>query len=267
VVLQPRFLNGFTASIDYYDVKITDAIGNVAAQKIVDNCFEGLQQFCDAITRGVGAGGANQITQIRLSPFNLVSLKARGIDYELAYMFGIDKLFASLDGNMRLSVMATNYLENYQDNGTNPPSDSVGSNSGLNGLGTSGPPDWVYRATLAYSGDKVTASLTGRGFSNGVYSTTYIECSTDCPRSTSDATTINDNSLPGAFYLDASVAYKMQWAATDIETFFSVTNLTNKDPAMVPLGPAGISYAQTPTNPGLYDILGRVYRVGVRMKM
>ncbi len=36
---------------------------------------------------------------------------------------------------------------------------------------------------------------------------------------------------------------------------------------MVPLGPAGISYAQTPTNPGLYDILGRVYRLGVRMKM
>jgi outer membrane receptor protein involved in Fe transport len=267
VVLQPRFLQGFTASIDYYDVKITDAIGNVGAQDIVDNCFDGMQSFCDAIVRGTGAGGASVITQIRLSPFNLVELKARGIDYELAYTFGVDNWINAMSGNMRFSVMATNYLENYQDNGVNPPVDSVGSNSGLNGLGTSGPPDWIYRATLAYSGDRISAALTGRGFSDGTYSNAFIECSSGCPVSTTDRTTINDNSLPGAFYVDASVSYKLSWNATDFETFFSVTNLTNKDPAMVPLGPAGISYAQTPTNPALYDILGRVYRVGVRMKM
>jgi len=266
-VLQPRFLDGFTASVDYYDVKITDAIGNVGAQTIVDNCFAGMQEFCGAITRGIGAGGASQITQIRLSPFNLVGLKARGIDYEMSYVFGLDRLFSSLDGRMRLSLLATNYLENYQDNGVNPPVDSVGSNSGLNGLGTSGPPDWVYRATLAYTGDRISASLTGRGFSDGKYSTAYIECTSGCPVSTADNPTINDNSLPGAFYLDASLSYKMNWAATDVETFLSVTNLTNKDPGMVPQGPAGISYAQAPVNASLYDILGRVYRVGVRMKM
>lgn len=267
VVMQPRFLEGFTASVDYYDVKITDAIGNVGAQVIVDNCWAGMQDFCNAITRGVGAGGAMVITQIRLSPFNLVELKARGVDYEMSYVFGLDRLFSNLTGSMRLSVLATNYLENYQDNGVNPPVDSVGSNSGLNGLGTSGPPDWVYRATLSYSGDRISASLTGRGFSSGTYSNSYIECTTNCPPSSTDFPTINDNSLPGAFYLDASLAYKWHWNASNIETFFSVTNLTNKDPAMVPLGPAGISYAQTPTNPGLYDILGRVYRVGMRMKM
>jgi len=267
VVLQPRFLEGFTASVDYYDVKITDAIGNVGAQTIVDNCFAGMQEFCGAITRGIGAGGVSQITQIRLSPFNLVGLKARGVDYEMSYVFGLDRLFGNLSGGMRLSLLATNYLENYQDNGVNPPADSVGSNSGLNGLGTSGPPDWVYRATLAYSGDRISASLTGRGFSDGKYSTTYIECTSGCPVSTADNPTINDNSLPGAFYLDASLSYKMTWAATDVETFFSVTNLTNKDPGMVPQGPAGISYAQAPVNASLYDILGRVYRIGVRMKM
>jgi outer membrane receptor protein involved in Fe transport len=267
VQLQPRFLEGFTASVDYYDVKITDAIGNIGAQDIVDNCFEGITSFCDAIIRGPGAGGVPVITQIRLSPFNLVELKARGVDYEMSYVFGIDKLFSNLAGNMRFSVLATNYLESYQDNGVNTPVDSAGSNSGVSGLGSNGPPDWVYRATLAYSGDRISASLTGRGFSNGSYSNAYIECTSGCPASSSEFPTINDNSLPGAFYLDASVAYKMQWAASDVETFFAVTNLTNKDPAMVPLGPAGISYAQTPTNPGLYDILGRVYRVGVRMKL
>jgi len=267
VVLQPRFIEGFTASVDYYDVKITDAIGNVAAQNIVDNCFAGMQEFCSAITRGIGAGGVSQITQIRLSPFNLVELKARGIDYEMSYAFGIDRWISSLTGNLRLSLLATNYLENYQDNGVNPPADSVGSNSGLNGLGTSGPPDWVYRATLSYSGERISTSLTARGFSSGTYSNTYIECTSGCPVSTADNPTINDNSLAGALYLDASVSYKMRWAASDVETFLSVVNLANKDPVMVPQGPAGISYAQAPVNASLYDILGRVYRVGVRMRM
>jgi hypothetical protein len=35
----------------------------------------------------------------------------------------------------------------------------------------------------------------------------------------------------------------------------------------VPQGPAGLAYAQAPVNASLYDILGRVYRIGVRMKM
>lgn len=268
VVLQPTFLEGFTASVDYYDIKITDVINTVPAQTIVDNCFQGLTEFCSAIIRGIGAGGVSQITQIRLSPFNFVNLKARGVDYEVSYRFGLEKLLGSLDGDVRFSLLATNYLENYQDNGVNPPADSVGSNSNIGTAGAFGPPDWVYRATIAYGLDPFTVSLTGRGFSNGTYSNNYIECSSGgCPVSTADRPTINDNSLPGGFYLDASMTYKLNWNDTDVEAFFNVTNLANKDPAMVPLGPAGISYAQTPTNPTLYDILGRVYRIGVRMKM
>ncbi len=105
----------------------------------------------------------------------------------------------------------------------------------------------MYRATLAYSGDRISASLTGRGFSDGTYSNTYVEWSSGCPVSIVDYPTINDNSLPGAFYLDASVALQDELGRPPMcETFFSVTNLTNKDPAMVPQGPAGLAYAQAP---------------------
>ena len=261
VVLQPRFLDGFTASVDYYDVKIHDAIGSVGAQLIVDNCFEGQQAFCAAITRGTGAGGLLQITQIRLSPFNLVELKARGVDLEVGYRFGLDRLVSAWNGDMTLRMLATRYLENYQDNGVNPPTDSVGSNSG------NGPPDWLYRATLSYANGPLHATLTGRGFSSGTYLNNYVGCTSGCPVSSPDFPTINDNTLPGAFYLDASLAYQLQWNDLEWETFLSVQNLTNKDPAIVPQGPAGLSYATTPTNPTLYDILGRVFRFGVRIRM
>lgn len=260
-VVQPRFLDGFTASVDYYDTKIHDAIGNVGAQVIVDNCFGGNQVYCDAITRGIGAGGVSQITQIRLSPFNLVELKSRGIDIETSYRFNLDSVVNNWQGNMNVRLLATHYLENFQDNGINVPTDSVGSNSG------NGPPDWLYRATVAYSNDPLTVTLTGRGISSGTYLNNFIGCVSGCPVSTTDNPTINDNSLPGAFYMDASVSYKLNWNDMDLETFFSVQNLTDKDPAIVPAGPAGLSYASPPTNPALYDVLGRVFRVGVRMRM
>lgn len=266
VVLQPRFLEGFTASVDYYDVEIHDVIGTVPAQTIVDNCFAGLAQFCSAIARGVGSGGTQQISQIRLQPFNLVELKAQGLDLEASYRFGMDELVSSWNGDLTLRALATHYLKNYQDNGVNPPIDSVGSNSGAT-TSMATIPDWVYRATLTYSNDPLTATLTGRGISSGTYLNNYIECSTNCPNFTADNPTINDNSLPGAFYLDASVSYKLNWNDFDWEAFLSVQNLTNKDPAIVPQGPAGLAYAMTPTNPTLYDILGRVYRVGVRVRM
>jgi iron complex outermembrane recepter protein len=261
VVLHPRFIEGFTASIDYYDVKITDAIGTIGAQDIVNNCFEGEQQFCAAITRGVGPGGALQITQIRLSPFNFIEFNARGVDLEGSYRFGLDRLVDSWDGDLALRVLATRYIDNYKNSGVNAAVDSVGSNSG------DGPPEWMYRATLTYGNEPFTATLTGRGFGSGTYLNNYIECTSGCPASTGDFPTINDNSLPGAFYLDASVAYRLSWNGFDWETFLSVQNLTNKDPAIVPQGPAGLSYATTPTNPTLYDILGRVFRFGVRMRM
>jgi len=260
VVLQPRFLEGFSASIDYYDIEIHDAIGTVSAQVIVDKCFAGLQQFCAAITRGIGAGGLSQITQIRLSPFNLVELRARGLDLGARYRFGLARLVEGWDGDVTLRMLATHYLENYQDNGVNPPLDSVGSNS------SNGPPDWIYRATLAYSNDPFTLTLTGRGFSSGTYLNNYIECRSGCPASSADSPTINDNSLPGAFYLDASFSYRLARRNVDWEVFFSVQNLANRDPAAVAQGPAGVSFATTPTNPILYDTLGRMFRAGVRMQ-
>jgi iron complex outermembrane recepter protein len=158
-------------------------------------------------------------------------------------------------------VLATRYIDNYKNSGVNAAVDSVGSNSG------DGPPEWMYRATLTYGNEPFTATLTGRGFGSGTYLNNYIECTSGCPASTGDFPTINDNSLPGAFYLDASVAYRLSWNGFDWETFLSVQNLMNKDPAIVPQGPAGLSYATTPTNPTLYDILGRVFRFGVRMRM
>lgn len=256
IIYQPSWAPGFSASVDYYNIDIQDAIGTIGAQAIVDRCFTGNQTFCAAITRDPAAG---IITQIRTSPFNLITQIARGLDIEAGYRLPMPVW----GGDLAVRAMATHYIKNYSANGINVPTDTAGQNI------NNGPPDWLGRVTLTYSNDPVTFTLIGRGVSSGVYDNSFIECTTDCPTSTADNRTINDNHIDGAFYLDASIAYAVGATSifSDVEMFLAVTNLADTDPAVVAPGPSGVAYATQATNPSLYDNLGRVFRAGIRVKM
>jgi outer membrane receptor protein involved in Fe transport len=255
MVLQPSFLRGFAASVDYYDIKINGAIGSVAAQTIVDRCNEGVQAFCSAVVRGPNAFGNN--LQVFESPFNFAEQHAKGIDFETSYRTDLG------NGKLTLRGMATRYIKNYFDNGIDKPAERVGQNA--SDAGTT--PKWLYRVQATYANGGTTFNLTGRGVSAGVYDNRFIECTSNCPTSTSDNRTINDNSIKGAFYLDTSVSHDINVGDKTLQLFLSVNNLLNKDPAVVAPGPAGSAYATPATNQSLYDLLGRTYRFGVRFKM
>ena len=65
--------------------------------------------------------------------------------------------------------------------------------------------------------------------------------------------------------VDLAVTYDLgQLPGTQV--FMNVTNILNRDPELVAYGPAGTAYGNPSTNQGLYDILGRVYRAGVRFR-
>jgi outer membrane receptor protein involved in Fe transport len=61
--------------------------------------------------------------------------------------------------------------------------------------------------------------------------------------------------------------HKSDRSPADLEVFFNVKNLFNKDPALVASGPGGFGFDHAGVSEGLYDILGRVYLAGVRFKM
>ena len=249
LVLRPTALPGFTASIDYYNIDISGAIGTISSPTIVNGCFDGISDYCANIIRDPVT---DLITRVNSQPFNANAQTARGIDYEASYMRDL------YGGNLSFRLLATNFFENSTD--LADPSavdfDTVGENR------FRGPPDWRYRATVAYDRGASRFSLTGRGLSDGVYNNTYIECTSGCPTSTSAARTTDNNSIDGAFYLDGSWTYQFN----DTSNFFlSVSNLLNKDPAGVP---ASQNIGNTPkgVNIVLYDLFGRVFRLGVRFQ-
>jgi iron complex outermembrane recepter protein len=251
VVVQPRFLPGFQAAVDYYDIQIDDAIGSVSAQTIADRCFQGSTDYCAAIIRS-----GNTISRISVSPFNFAQRQARGLDFEASYRFDLGP------GRMTLRGVATYYLENYNDNGIDVPTDRAGENSALAGDSV---PTFIYRATATWLAEPWTIQLTGRGVSAGVYDNAWVECTSGCPTSSIAARTINDNHIDGAYYFDASITYDLpQIPGTQL--FVNVNNILNQDPPIAAYGPAGTAYGNPSTNQGIYDILGRVYRVGMRFK-
>lgn len=260
VVVQPAFLRGFNASIDYYKVDVTDAIGSLTIQQIVNLCYAGNQDACALITATPGA--ANQY-DIRNAPLNLASESTQGLDFEASYRFDVADVLPGMDGRVSIRALATHYISYDVDSGIpgSPVVDRVGQTA------NSGVPDWRYQVSLNYSSDRLSLTGTMRGVSASVINNAYIQCTSGCPTSTGDNPTYDNIQVPGATYFDVAATYRFG-EDKQYEFFFNVRNITNKDPAIVAAGPTGYgSWTNNPVGAAQYDTLGRVYRAGFRFKM
>ena len=253
-VFTPSFLPGFAASIDYFDIKLSGAIGTITAQTITNLCLEqNRADICPFITFNGPVSPTSVITGIRLVPFNFAQVRVKGIDAEASYRFNLG------GGRATLRALVSHYIDNITDNGIDVPEDIAGKNQG------DGVPSWNYRLTANYEIDDWSFNLTGRGFSDGVYNNNFFECTSGCPASTPQQRTINTNRISGQWYLDASITKKLTFGRSSFDVFLYVRNLLNSDPVLVGNGPTGNNTPAYPqTNRGLYDVLGRVYRMGVR---
>jgi len=253
VVLQPRFLPGFSASVDYFDIKTKDAVITLGGATLLSECFRGATALCEQIDRD----SAGKITQIRVAPINFAQQLVRGIDFEASYRLPLNTVSETLgNGSASIRALATRYLKAELDNGIDNPDSNLGENAG-------GTPKWRYLVQAMYSNGPLTLSVTGRGVSSGKYNAAYIECASACPASTPQNRTIDNNRIAGAFYIDASTSFKI-WR--DVELFVAVDNITNKKPPVVASGP-GIGSAPLGVSGTYYDLIGRMFRSGIRFSL
>jgi iron complex outermembrane receptor protein len=243
VLANPSWLPGFSASVDYYKIKVDDVVSSLGAAQIVDYCFRNiLPQTCSAYNLNNTAGP----NFINVQSFNLASIKTSGFDIEASYRW---QQPLGLSGNFTLRALATHIRDFWTDTGLpgTIPVDSAGVNQGNT-------PDWKWLAIQSYEGDNFSLTLQERWFTDGNYGNQYVVCAAGtCPVSTANAPTIDKNFMPGAFYMDVGGTFNVR---EDVTAYFKVDNLFDRDPAKSP------NYA----NPALYDIVGRMYRAGVRFK-
>lgn len=260
VVLRPSFLEGFSATIDYYEVEIEGVISFVSADATAEYCVEfGVQRYCDNMIYDE----SGTLQTINLLYENLNSMTAKGVDYDLTYRFDTADIIDGAPGDFKLRFLATNYLEAITDNGVTA-IDQAGSVANST-------PDWKYRASVTYSLDDMRFDLTARGISEGTLSNAYIECASNCPDSIAPNYTINDNTVAAKVYLDAYASKSIPMGDVgSLELYLQVRNLMNSDPAEVTY-PAFQGSENRPgylaTNRSLYDVLGRQFKVGFRLEL
>ena len=111
MVYTPSYLPGFVASVDFYRISLTDAINTVAAQTVINQCYDdpgGINNaFCPAVFRnpdGTFRGQSNIIhagqtvnipttgQSFITGPFNYARQLTKGIDFDANYThsFGED---------------------------------------------------------------------------------------------------------------------------------------------------------------------------------
>ncbi|MBX2857038.1 MAG: TonB-dependent receptor [Cellvibrionaceae bacterium] len=105
IVYVPAFLEGFSLTLDYYSIEIEDAILEVEAQDILDNCVDatgGLDDlFCSSIDRDPETG---DVDLVRSGFVNASIIEAEGIELDMRYLFDLDSFGAPGSLDIRLFV-------------------------------------------------------------------------------------------------------------------------------------------------------------------
>lgn len=94
VVLQPRFIPGLAITADYYNITIDDAISTVAAQDVVNNCYDSTtfpNDFCNSFTRNRDSSSAQFLgfNSLTLQTINFVGIETAGVDASVSYRTSI----------------------------------------------------------------------------------------------------------------------------------------------------------------------------------
>jgi outer membrane receptor protein involved in Fe transport len=103
-IFTPTFLDGLTASIDWYQIHLSGGITTPAFGDVISRCRSGETVYCPSLTfvdtntgisYGYPAGTMYAISFVQLKPVNAGSFNTAGFDFNIAY--GFDLFTGSMD--------------------------------------------------------------------------------------------------------------------------------------------------------------------------
>nr|WP_314436658.1 TonB-dependent receptor [uncultured Brevundimonas sp.] len=246
LVYQSRFqspwLSGLSASIDYYSIEITDAIGSIDAPDSLAGCFnatgenptfDNANSYCQLFRRDALSG--NIVGAIE-NQANLGMIRTSGVDFQADLAVNIADVGGGDWGRLKFNTVIS-WLENYEDNVVEGGvfTDRTGTIDSSFGNTF---PEW-----------KALSSVT---WANGPFSLGARW------RRVGEITVINTTDvLPAINYFDLNGS----WSINDAVILRAgVNNLSDEQPNVFDPG------VQANTDPSTYDVLGRRYYVGLTAK-
>ena len=285
-VFQPSFVPGLSASIDYYNIRITGAITSPTPGDAIEACFGPLAANGQATAVPAGASGTQACQVIRrnattgqlsgdpattgglfLSLSNLGLLETSGVDVVVNYRRNLDIL-----GGMGL---AFNFVLNWTDESLFQAVEGVGVNRECTGFYSpncpSIQPEWQWSLRTTATFDNIDVSLLWRHIDQANYEDGPDGTGADpafagtLPGGLGDLSgrTVDFNRIPSADYFDLTA----RMAVDDHLTItLSVQNLLDRQPPIVGSTAGSTSFNSGNTYPSTYDALGRRFTASARIR-
>lgn len=250
VVLQPRFVQNFSLTVDYFDIKVDKAIQGFGADAILNACTNDVNPVACALVQRDPAGS------LWLTPEGFVvdlqrnvgGIKTKGVEVNGNYSL---PLFNA--GTLNLSLVGTYLDELSTDNGLTEPYDCAGYYGSTCGTPA---PKWRHRARVSF------AAKNGMGISATwrYFSSVNVEYKNPSTTLNSDFYNYNARIKPQS-YFDLALSARV----SNQYTFrLGVNNIFDKEPPLVTSGSGAFGASACAgtlcngnTYPGTYDSLGR----------
>jgi outer membrane receptor protein involved in Fe transport len=250
-VLKPGFLPGFSLTVDYYRIKINNAIVNVdplqGNTQVTCEESNGTDAVCALYVRPYGFDNrtaANYPTLLIGQSLNVASLKTYGIDFEANYSHDL----AGRDLTLRALVNWQPHL--IYNNGPSGIIDIGGAADGIGGLPIT--PEWKAVGSVTYN------------FTDALRVLVQERWRAKLKQNGSAAVHFVTGPVPARAYTDININYQVNSEAT---FFFNIQNLFDQAPA--PFASNGGS--SQPNYLGGFaqgdDLEGRYFTVGVRLRL
>jgi iron complex outermembrane recepter protein len=269
IVLSPNMIPGLNIAVDYYNIKIDGAISTFAPQQLMDGCAAevaaGTAGFnCSFLTRS-GTGAGTVISEIRTQLLNIAAIKTSGVDFTVNYGFdlGGGRMTARLNGNYTAHLIADDgrgQARTFNGAGLITSVGSVidragqigGFSGGVNVDATT-VPRWSLNGQLGYEISGLSLNLGGRWFPSGVLDSTLVGPG-DADYNPASPISIGNNRVKGAFYMNLGASYNIiDDGDKKVQIYGLINNLTDRAPSFPATAVAG-----------LFDRIGRFYKIGIR---
>ena len=227
-VYQPSWLEGSALSIDYYDIKIKDAISSIGVNNILTFCAD-KKIFCDLIQREAGG----RISAINNTTVNVGEARTSGIDYELSYRTPVT-WFGRQD-NLSMRVIASRLISSTISPFNSPTVEQVGVGDRQ---------DLSLTLTANYRAGPVTAAWSTRWVSDAVRNLSWVE-----------GIDVAVNKIPSHHLSNLRLTYDLNAFGKESSVFLAISNVFDKNQGDL----LGLT--------GLYDVVGRNYNVGFNFRM
>lgn len=252
VVINPRSINAlrnFSLTVDYYNIEIADAIVGTPRQFALDQCFRfANQQFCDFISRRQAASGPNSAGSLEFidsAASNSGGLKTTGIDTVLSYRQNFSPF--GVDGQINARVAYTHVFKAFT-----IPLPGADRNSFNEEIGAAD--DKVF-ASLGFNTDQIGIVFRGNYIAPSFLDDQFL-AQFDLP-ARDPAGRIKEE-----FYLSSQIRFT---PGEHYEFYVGVDNLLDNEPPRIISGLPG-NNTGTESDAGTYDVLGRRFYAGARIR-